>query len=137
MKGPAMEDDEAAPKPKSARKPRKAPAPARPAAPPAAAAAAETLSRKALFDRVSTAVGGKKGTVKDIVEATLQVLGDALRAGESLNLPPLGKARVAKAGAMAADGKPAAMTIKLRAATAASGTGKVAKEALAEAGEEG
>lgn len=133
-----MADDDASPKPKTARKPRNAAAPAKAPAPPAPSAdAASTLSRKALFDRVSTAVGGKKGTVKDIVEATLQVLGDALRAGESLNLPPLGKARVAKAGAMAADGKPAAMTIKLRAATAASGTGKVAKEGLAEAGEEG
>ena len=133
-----MADDDASPKPKTARKPRNAAAPAKAPAPPAPSAdAAATLSRKALFDRVSAAVGGKKGTVKDIVEATLQVLGDALRAGESLNLPPLGKARVAKAGAMAADGKPAAMTIKLRAATAARGTGKVAKEGLAEAGEEG
>lgn len=133
-----MADDDASPKPKTARKPRNAAAPAKAPAPPAPSVdATATLSRKALFDRVSAAVGGKKGTVKDIVEATLQALGDALRAGESLNLPPLGKARVAKAGAMAADGKPAAMTIKLRAATAARGTAKVAKEGLAEAGEEG
>ena len=131
-----MEDDEAAPKPKAARKPRKAPAPAK----PAAAAAAETgvvLSRKALIEQVSATVGGKKGTVKDIVEATLKSIGDALRAGDSLNLPPLGKARVAKAGPTGADGKPAALTIKLRAHTTAPAAKKPAKEALAAGGEEG
>ncbi|QYZ70936.1 HU family DNA-binding protein [Neotabrizicola shimadae] len=130
-----MEDDEAAPKPKAARKPRKAPAPAKPAA--VSADPGVVLTRKALIEQVSASVGGKKGTVKDIVEATLKSIGDALRAGDSLNLPPLGKARVAKAGPTGADGKPAALTIKLRAHTTAPAAKKPAKEALAAGGEEG
>ena len=36
----------------------------------------------------------KKKDVKDVVETTLQVLGEALAKGEELNLPPLGKAKV-------------------------------------------
>ena len=32
--------------------------------------------------------------MKSIVEATLQVLGDALASGEALALPPLGRAKV-------------------------------------------
>ncbi len=129
-------EDEAELKPKTARKARTAPA----VATPVVAATADSgvvLSRKALIDQVAAAVGGKKGTVKDIVEATLQTIGDALRAGDSLNLPPLGKARVARIGPASADGKPAALTIKLRAPSAAAGTRKGAKEALAAVGKEG
>ena len=52
------------------------------------------LRKKELFERVVTISGAKKRDVKSIVEATLQVLGDALASGESLALPPFGRAKV-------------------------------------------
>ena len=52
------------------------------------------LRKKELFERVVTVSGAKKRDVKSIVEATLQVLGDALASGEALALPPLGRAKV-------------------------------------------
>ena len=42
----------------------------------------------------SDVVGGKKKGVKEIVEATLSVLGEALQKGEALNIPPFGRAKV-------------------------------------------
>lgn len=56
--------------------------------------AAPVLRKKELFERVSKTSGEKKKVVKEIVEATLKVLGEALAAGEELVLPPFGKARV-------------------------------------------
>jgi DNA-binding protein HU-alpha len=52
------------------------------------------LRKKELFERVAIISGAKKRDVKSIVEATLQVLGDALASGESLALPPFGRAKV-------------------------------------------
>jgi DNA-binding protein HU-alpha len=52
------------------------------------------LRKKELFERVTEASGAKKRDVRLIVEATLKVLGDALAAGETLALPPFGKAKV-------------------------------------------
>lgn len=52
------------------------------------------VKKKDLVDRVTAMSGAKKRDVKLIVEATLQVLGDALSKGEELNLPPFGKAKV-------------------------------------------
>jgi DNA-binding protein HU-alpha len=57
-------------------------------------AQAPMLKKQALVDRVVTATGAKKKDVKLILEAALGVLGDALSAGEELNLPPLGKVKV-------------------------------------------
>lgn len=88
------------------------------------------LRKKDLLDQVQRETGAAKKAVREIVEATLAALGTALSAGQGLNLPPLGKAKVARpedAGA----GK--AMTVKLR-RDAASGAGKTP---LADDGEDG
>lgn len=52
------------------------------------------LKKQELVERIVKASGAKKKDVKLIVEAALGVLGDALSAGEELNLPPLGKMKV-------------------------------------------
>lgn len=52
------------------------------------------MRKKDLIDRVVLASGAKKKSVKDIIEATLTVLGEALEKGEELILPPFGKAKV-------------------------------------------
>lgn len=72
-----------------------------------------SLKKKELIDRVMAATGGKKKDVKAVVEATLAVLGAALQSGEGLNLPPFGKARIAKSKG---EGASSAMTVKLRGA---------------------
>ena len=99
--------ERAAARPKKAAKPVRAARPARAAkaqpkartALPAAAADAASpgtgLRRKTLLERVAAASGRKAGEVREVVEATLAELGVALDRGETLNLPPLGKARVA------------------------------------------
>ncbi|MGL6210738.1 MAG: HU family DNA-binding protein [Paracoccaceae bacterium] len=90
------------------------------------------LRLKELVDRVAAATGGKKKGVKEIVEATLSQLGLALGNGEMLNLPALGRVRVAKGGA-----EGAAMTLKLRPAAAEGAKKKPAKETLAEPVDQG
>ncbi len=90
------------------------------------------LKKKELVERVAEAVGGKKKDVKDIVEATLAVLGEALQKGESLNLPPFGRAKVSRSKG---EGKESAMTVKLRGAGEKTQP-KPKKEALAEVGED-
>lgn len=52
------------------------------------------VKKQELVDRIVKASGAKKKDAKLIFEAALGVLGDALSAGEELNLPPLGKIRV-------------------------------------------
>lgn len=69
------------------------------------------LKKKDLIDKVMSTTGAKKNVVRDIVEATLTVLGDALSKGTMLNLPPFGKAKVSRPSD-ALSGK--AMTVKLR-----------------------
>lgn len=66
-----------------------------------AGAKAPALTRKALNERVQAATGAKMGDVRTITEAVLQVLGAAVRSGETLRLPPfgLGRPRAAKEGA--------------------------------------
>lgn len=91
-----------------------------------------TLKKKELVERVASAVGGKKKDIKEIVEATLAVLGEALQKGEALNLPPFGRAKVARSKG---EGKASAMTVKLRGAGEKNAP-KAKKEALAEAGED-
>ncbi|GAB1363574.1 hypothetical protein MASR1M32_28100 [Rhodobacter sp.] len=66
---------------------------------------------KDLVLRVTEATGGKKKDVKEIVEATLAALGDALGKGEDLNLPGLGRTRIAKTAEK--DGA-ATLTLKVR-----------------------
>lgn len=54
----------------------------------------EQLGKKALIERAVIRSGLKKRDVKPSVEAALAVIGEALAAGESLNLEPLGKVHV-------------------------------------------
>lgn len=116
-----------APKPKVA-----ADSVAAPSAPETTDAAerAVALKLRELVGRVTDATGGKKKGVKEIVEATLTALGDALAKGQELNLPGVGKVRVAKS--VDRDGR-SLMTLKVRGV----GTSrpKEPKEALAEATE--
>jgi len=91
---------------------------------------AVALKLRELVGRVVEVTGGKKKGVKEIVEATLTALGDALAKGEELNLPGVGKVRVAKS--VDREGR-SMMTLKVR------GTGtpkpKEPKETLADAEE--
>ena len=64
----------------------------------------------------------KRKGVKEIVEATLTQMGDALHRGETLHLPNFGKARVARQGSEGGG----AMTVKLRRSTGEGGKGKAA-----------
>ncbi|NUB43827.1 HU family DNA-binding protein [Fertoebacter nigrum] len=95
---------------------------------------ATVLKKKELIERVSKAAGGKKKDVKEIVEATLAVLGDALSKGEELNLPPLGRAKVNRQKDLASGEM---MVLKLRRAPEKpaddSSVKKQRKETLAEA----
>lgn len=91
---------------------------------------AGSMKKKDLIDRVMATTGAKKSVVREIVEATLTVLGDALSKGTMLNLPPFGKAKVSRPSD-ALSGK--AMTVKLRRGQGAGkGAGK-ASQALADA----
>ena len=57
------------------------------------APAGDLLRMKDFLDRVTTANGGKRTGVRQIVELTLAALGDALEKGEQVNLSPLGRAK--------------------------------------------
>lgn len=125
--------------PAPAKKPAPAPKPAPVAvvaadgAPIDKAARALSLKKKDLIQRVVAVMDGKKkGGVKEVVEATLSVLGEALQKGEDLNLPPFGRARIAKSKG---EGKSAALTVKLRGAGEKKSP-KPPKEALADPGED-
>jgi nucleoid DNA-binding protein len=89
------------------------------------------LKIKDLVSRVAGATGGKKQNVKEIVEATLAALGDALAKGEDLNLPGLGRTRIARTAEK--DGA-SLMTLKVRRGAHKK---KEAKEALAEDEDDG
>ncbi len=88
------------------------------------------LKKKALIEKVVATTGAKKALVREIIEATLNVLGDALSKGTMLNLPPFGKAKVSRASE-AGSGK--AMTVKLRRGPGNGAGGAKAKLALADA----
>lgn len=89
-----------------------------------------SLRKKDLLDRVGAKSKAKKKDIKDVVEATLLVLGEALAAGEELNLPPLGKAKVNRQKGVAGGDM---YIIKLRRSTGKTAGGDEATEALAEA----
>lgn len=96
-----------------------------PAAEETAGDASKIVTRRVLVDRVHTATGAKKKAVREIVEATLQALSDALAQGEQMNLPPLGRLTVKREG----KGAGGAMMIKVKR------SGKKGEEGLAEADE--
>lgn len=81
---------------------------------PATTAAAPVMKKPELLDAVVARTNLKKRDVKPAVEAALAVLGDALREGTELNLPPLGKLRIVKNKDLG-DGV-SVMTLKLRTA---------------------
>jgi nucleoid DNA-binding protein len=58
--------------------------------------AALVLKKKDFLERVVQASGAKRSVARDISDAVLKVLGEALSNGESVMLPPLGKLRVAR-----------------------------------------
>lgn len=91
---------------------------------------ATALKKKDLIDKVVATTGAQKATVREIVEATLSVLGDALSTGVMLNLPPFGKAKVSRPSD-ATSGKP--MTVKLRRSAPGGNGGTKTKQALADA----
>ena len=99
----------------------------------AAAKLVSVVKVKDLVDRVVSASDQNKREVRVIVEATLLELGKALEAGESLNLPPLGKLRIAN---QRSDDQGVAMTLKLRRGGENKPGKKAEKEALAEVGED-
>jgi nucleoid DNA-binding protein len=55
---------------------------------------AQVVQKKDFVDRVLAATGATKAEARPIIEATLAQLGAALSAGETLAVPPLGRARV-------------------------------------------
>ena len=95
------------------------------------AKAVPQMKVKDLIERVAATAEQNKKDVRAIVEATLAELGKALEAGESLNLPPFGRVRIAN---QKADGTGQLMTLKLRRGGEKK-AGKNAGEALAEASE--
>ncbi len=107
------------------------PAPAAPAAPPVTRVKGPTLKIKDLVTRVSDVTGGKRKDVKEIVEAALAALGDALAKGEDLNLPGFGRTRIARTAEK--DGG-SLMTLKVRRGAHKK---KEAKEPLAEDEDDG
>ena len=54
------------------------------------------LKKGALIDQVVEKSGVKKKDAKPAVEAVLAILGEAIAAGQGLNLPPLGKLKVTR-----------------------------------------
>ncbi|QYK40609.1 MAG: HU family DNA-binding protein [Paracoccaceae bacterium] len=73
---------------------------------------APSLTKRVLFERVETATGAKKKAVREIVDATLAQLGEALAKGESLVLPPLGRMAVTRT-----KGDKGTMMVRFRKAT--------------------
>jgi len=98
---------------------------------PVARVKGPVLKIKDLVSRVAGATGGKKQNVKEVVEATLAALGDALAKGEDLNLPGLGRTRIARTAEK--DGA-SLMTLKVRRGAHKK---KEAKEPLAEDEDDG
>ncbi|WP_375254741.1 HU family DNA-binding protein [Yoonia sp.] len=79
---------------------------------PVDAAEAKVLKKPEILDVVVARTDLKKRDVKPAVEAALAVIGDALRDGTEVNLPPLGKIRVVKSKPL--DDGAAVLTLKLR-----------------------
>ena len=57
---------------------------------------AKVLQKRELLSRVGHRTGLRQNEIKTIVEATLAELGDAIAAGMTLALSPLGRARVSR-----------------------------------------
>ena len=81
---------------------------------PAPVEAAETkvLKKPEILDQIVARTDLKKRDVKPAVEAAMAVIGDALREGTEVILPPLGKIRVVKSKPL--DDGAAVLTLKMR-----------------------
>ncbi|WP_230383031.1 HU family DNA-binding protein [Paracoccus shanxieyensis] len=55
---------------------------------------ARVLQKRQFLARIAQRTGMRNAQIKEIVEATLAELGDAMAAGQTLALPPLGRARI-------------------------------------------
>ncbi|WP_050528364.1 HU family DNA-binding protein [Pseudorhodobacter aquimaris] len=86
------------------------------------------LKKQEMVERVVKATGAKKKDVKLILEASLGVLGDALSAGEVLNIPPLGKMKVNR---QKTEGGSDVLILKLRRPGAKTSLNNQSKEGLA------
>ena len=78
----------------------------------AAAQRPMAIKKQEFFDRVLEKGDMKKNEMKPCVEAALEVIGEALLAGEALHLPPLGKLKVQNVKEVGNGAK--ALTLKLR-----------------------
>lgn len=56
--------------------------------------AASVVQKRDFIDRVVAASGARRAEARPIIEETLAQLGKALSAGETLAVPPLGRARM-------------------------------------------
>jgi nucleoid DNA-binding protein len=90
---------------------------------------APTMRKKELIDRIVTATSAKRRDVKLIVEAALNILGEALSNGEELNLPPFGKAKVNRQRDL---GNGEMMMVKVRRTNGPSNAADDSKEPLAD-----
>lgn len=57
---------------------------------------AQVLQKRQLVARIAQRAGRRNAEVRDIVDATLAELGEAISAGQTLALPPLGRARISR-----------------------------------------
>ncbi|HIC65036.1 MAG: HU family DNA-binding protein [Paracoccus sp. (in: a-proteobacteria)] len=55
---------------------------------------ARVVQKKDFVERVLAATGAKRSEARPIIDATLAQLGEALSAGQTLAVPPLGRGRV-------------------------------------------
>ena len=124
-KKPAVAKEPAAPKPAAPK-----PAAAAPAEAPAQVKAAG-LKLKDLLARVAEQSDAPKKAQRDVTELVLSVLGAALLAGEEINLPGFGRAKVVKTVDKA--GSPV-LTVKVK--NAGQKKSPAGKEPLADAGED-
>jgi len=95
-------------------------------------AASLVVRKKDFIDRVAQASGAKKAKAREITDAVLKVMGEALANGESLTVPPLGKLRVTKQAGKAGN----LLQIKLKRMEAVGKKGEKTDEAPLAEGDE-
>ena len=102
--------------------------------PDSAAKNADMLKKPEFIERTMTRTSVKKRDAKPAIEAALATLAEALKAGEDVHLPPLGKIKVIKSKTL--DGGVQVIALKLRTMRADFGKPKTATpEDLADAKE--
>lgn len=56
----------------------------------------KALTRKEFIDQLVEVTGGRKGEVRDLLDATLRLLSESIQEYDEVNIPPLGKIKVAR-----------------------------------------